>query len=122
MCLSLFYNRCGEALKKNRQLIGNSEQQIEYHKELERNYFKFTDQLAPLMAQANVNQARSILREAYFNVCSKTTNNNITLPSSSVGNNFSHELNNLSIANINSSRFSNGAGRYKSFSGVQSTK
>lgn len=61
-----FVIRCGEALTKNRQLVNGHEQQIEYHKELERNFYKFTERLAPLMGNANTKQALILLRESYF--------------------------------------------------------
>lgn len=61
-----FSTRCGEALTKNRQLVNGHEQQIEYHKELERNFYKFTERLAPLMGNANTKQALILLRESYF--------------------------------------------------------
>lgn len=59
-------NRCGEALTKNRQLVGGQEQQLEYHKELERNFYRFTERLAPLMGNPNPKLALIVLRESYF--------------------------------------------------------
>lgn len=41
------YNRCHDALKKNKNLIQSD--QKDYQKELERNYLKFTERLAPLI-------------------------------------------------------------------------
>lgn len=40
-------NRCADALAKNKTLIGPD--QRDYQRELERNYRRFTDQLAPLL-------------------------------------------------------------------------
>lgn len=42
----LFY-RCADALAKNKTLIGSN--QLDYQRELERNYRDFTDRLAPLL-------------------------------------------------------------------------
>lgn len=39
--------RCHDALKKNKNLIQSD--QKDYQKELERNYLKFTERLAPLI-------------------------------------------------------------------------
>lgn len=39
--------RCADALAKNKTLIGPD--QLDYQRELERNYRRFTDQLAPLL-------------------------------------------------------------------------
>ena len=64
--LPSYFFRCGEALTKNRQLVSGHEQQVEYHKELERNFYKFTERLAPLMGNANAKQSLISLRESYF--------------------------------------------------------
>lgn len=42
--------RCADALAKNKTLIGPD--QRDYQRELERNYRRFTDQLAPLLKAA----------------------------------------------------------------------
>lgn len=42
-----FIHRCADALAKNKTLIGPD--QRDYQRELERNYRRFTDQLAPLL-------------------------------------------------------------------------
>lgn len=42
-----FIQRCADALAKNKTLIGPD--QRDYQRELERNYRRFTDQLAPLL-------------------------------------------------------------------------
>jgi len=61
--------RCGDALRKNRSLIGAD--QKEYQKELERNYYKFTEKLAPLIS-SNGQQALRALRESYWNSSSNS--------------------------------------------------
>ncbi|OTF78850.1 Dedicator of cytokinesis protein 7-like protein [Euroglyphus maynei] len=61
-----YLTRCGEALAKNRQLINGNEQQIEYHKELERNFCRLTEKLAPLMGLANVKHSQALLQDSYF--------------------------------------------------------
>ncbi|CAG2165677.1 unnamed protein product, partial [Oppiella nova] len=63
-CFKDFCRKCGDALRKNRVLIGND--QKEYQKELERNYYKFTEKLAPLIS-TNGQQALRALRETYWN-------------------------------------------------------
>lgn len=50
--------RCGDALKKNKSLIGPD--QKEYQKELERNFYRFTEKLAPMIS--NNNNSQSSLR------------------------------------------------------------
>ena len=40
-------SRCNDALRRNKTLIGAD--QIDYQKELERNYRRFTERLAPLI-------------------------------------------------------------------------
>lgn len=42
-----YLSRCADALAKNKTLIGPD--QRDYQRELERNYRRFTDQLAPLL-------------------------------------------------------------------------
>lgn len=43
--------RCADALTKNKTLIGSDQQ--DYQRELERNYRRFTDQLAPLLVASS---------------------------------------------------------------------
>lgn len=43
--------RCADALAKNKTLIGSDQQ--DYQRELERNYRRFTDQLAPLLVASS---------------------------------------------------------------------
>lgn len=52
--------------------MSGHEQQVEYHKELERNFYKFTERLAPLMGNPNAKQAMISLRESYFSGFSKS--------------------------------------------------
>ncbi|XP_025407791.1 dedicator of cytokinesis protein 7 isoform X2 [Sipha flava] len=47
LCFKDFSKKCADALAKNKTLIGPD--QRDYQRELERNYRKFTDQLAPLL-------------------------------------------------------------------------
>lgn len=49
MCI-IYLCRCADALAKNKTLIGPD--QRDYQRELERNYRRFTDQLAPLLIAA----------------------------------------------------------------------
>ena len=44
-------HRCGDALRKNKNLI--TPDQREYQRELERNYHRFTDRLMPLITNRN---------------------------------------------------------------------
>lgn len=48
LCFKDFSKKCHDALKKNKNLIQSD--QKDYQKELERNYSKFTERLAPLIA------------------------------------------------------------------------
>ena len=70
-------------------MVSGHEQQVEYHKELERNFYKFTERLAPLMGNSNTKQAIISLRESYFNGFSKpsTLSHSNTLESNSNGSN-----------------------------------
>ncbi|XP_038048648.1 dedicator of cytokinesis protein 7-like isoform X3 [Patiria miniata] len=47
LCFKEFSKKCGDALRKNKNLICHD--QREYQKELERNYHRFTDRLMPLI-------------------------------------------------------------------------
>lgn len=47
LCFKDFSKKCHDALKKNKNLIQSD--QKDYQKELERNYLKFTERLAPLI-------------------------------------------------------------------------
>ena len=74
-------------MTKNRQLInGQQEQQIEYHKELERNFCRLTEKLAPLMGLANAKHSQALLQDTYFrpgftrSTTTTTTNNNNSSP------------------------------------------
>lgn len=102
--MSHFFCRCGEALTKNRQLVNGHEQQIEYHKELERNFYKFTDRLAPLMGNGNAKQALISLRESYFNGFSKPS----TLPHGTAGDSTVTGANNGTSASQNSRQVNGG--------------
>ena len=66
-------------MAKNRQLINGNEQQIEYHKELERNFCRLTEKLAPLMGMANVKHSQALLQDSYFgpgfSITSRSNNN-----------------------------------------------
>ncbi|XP_022087787.1 dedicator of cytokinesis protein 7-like isoform X2 [Acanthaster planci] len=48
LCFKEFSKKCGDALRKNKNLIALD--QREYQKELERNYHRFTDRLMPLIS------------------------------------------------------------------------
>ncbi|XP_033636293.1 dedicator of cytokinesis protein 7-like isoform X4 [Asterias rubens] len=48
LCFKEFSKKCGDALRKNKNLICHD--QREYQKELERNYHRFTDRLMPLIS------------------------------------------------------------------------
>ncbi|KZS19006.1 Dedicator of cytokinesis protein [Daphnia magna] len=50
LCFKDFSKRCSDALKRNKSLIGPD--QLDYQKELERNYRRFTERLAPLINMA----------------------------------------------------------------------
>lgn len=50
LCFKDFSKKCADALAKNKTLIGPD--QRDYQRELERNYRRFTDQLAPLLIAA----------------------------------------------------------------------
>lgn len=75
---SNIYFRCGEALAKNSNLVNGIEQQIEYHKELERNFCRFTERLAPLMGHSNVKQSLATLRKTYLFNMSTNSSSNLT--------------------------------------------
>ncbi|XP_046442972.1 dedicator of cytokinesis protein 7-like isoform X3 [Daphnia pulex] len=47
LCFKDFSKRCNDALRRNKNLIGPD--QLDYQKELERNYRRFTERLAPLI-------------------------------------------------------------------------
>ena len=47
LCFKDFSKKCSDALRKNKNLIGPD--QRDYQRELERNYQRFTDRLAPLI-------------------------------------------------------------------------
>ncbi|XP_071486500.1 dedicator of cytokinesis protein 7-like [Diadema antillarum] len=51
LCLKDLQKKCGDALRRNRGLIGQD--QREYQRELERNYHRFTDRLMPLISKRN---------------------------------------------------------------------
>uniref|UniRef100_A0A5S6QDK1 Dedicator of cytokinesis protein 7 n=1 Tax=Trichuris muris TaxID=70415 RepID=A0A5S6QDK1_TRIMR len=48
LCFKDFSKKCADALRENKRLI--SANQREYQKELERNYLRFTEQLAPILS------------------------------------------------------------------------
>ena len=50
LCFKDFSKKCHDALKKNKNLILSD--QKDYQKELERNYIKFTERLAPLITMS----------------------------------------------------------------------
>jgi hypothetical protein len=47
LCFKDFSKKCSDALRRNKTLIGPD--QVDYQKELERNYRRFTERLAPLI-------------------------------------------------------------------------
>ncbi len=57
-----FSKKCADALRENKRLIGAD--QREYQRELERNYVRFTERLAPMVASsaAGVTTMRRRLR------------------------------------------------------------
>lgn len=59
LCFKDFSKKCYDALKKNKNLIGSD--QKDYQKELERNYAKFTERLAPLIV-ITAAQASGVVR------------------------------------------------------------
>lgn len=59
LCFKDFSKKCMDALKKNKNLI--SADQKDYQKELERNYARFTERLAPLI-QISPSQTTGIIR------------------------------------------------------------
>jgi len=48
LCFKDFSKRCADALRENKRLVGPD--QREYQKELERNYIRFTEKLAPMVS------------------------------------------------------------------------
>ncbi|XP_022240544.1 dedicator of cytokinesis protein 7-like isoform X2 [Limulus polyphemus] len=56
LCFKDFSKKCSDALRKNRNLIGPD--QRDYQKELERNYQRFTDRIAPMLR----NNGTAVLR------------------------------------------------------------
>ncbi|KAI1280634.1 Dedicator of cytokinesis protein 7 [Halotydeus destructor] len=63
-CFKDFCKKCGDALRKNRTLIGPD--QKEYQRELERNFHRFTEKLAPMISNNSAAALRK-LRESYWN-------------------------------------------------------
>ncbi|XP_050440320.1 dedicator of cytokinesis protein 6 [Adelges cooleyi] len=53
LCFKDFSRKCADALEKNRGLIGPDQRR--YQQELERNYTRFSEQLAPLLLNSNKN-------------------------------------------------------------------
>lgn len=76
---------------------------MEYHKELERNFYKFTERLAPLMGHPNAKQALISLRESYFSGFS-------TKPSAS----HTNSLDSATASNGGKQMMANGGGSYAS--------
>jgi len=60
LCFKAFVKRCDEALLKNKSLI--SQDQVAYHKELQKNYHSFVSKLEPLL-ERKFGQLRGSLRK-----------------------------------------------------------
>ncbi|XP_077992756.1 dedicator of cytokinesis protein 7-like isoform X2 [Glandiceps talaboti] len=61
LCFKEFANKCDDALRKNKSLIGQD--QREYQRELERNYNYFMDRLSPLISRTGGTIKRNPRRE-----------------------------------------------------------
>ncbi|XP_070541056.1 dedicator of cytokinesis protein 7-like isoform X2 [Ptychodera flava] len=71
LCFKEFSNKCGDALRKNKSLIGTD--QREYQRELERNYHCFVDRLSPLISNRKGTIKRNPKRDTKANSSSSTS-------------------------------------------------
>jgi hypothetical protein len=71
-CFKDFCKKCGDALRKNRVSI--CPDQKEYQRELERNFHRFTERLAPMISADPNNGPAALraLRESYWNYSAST--------------------------------------------------
>lgn len=74
-CFKDFCRKVGDALRRNRSLVGPD--QKEYQKEMERNYLKFTERLAPMISPRG---GRHVLQSLRDSSTSRTTTTPKTSP------------------------------------------